>query len=577
MAIGFIALVLFSLQVIRMDVIDLNGTSAPDNPDQNIGRLYYDSVAKAIKCLNSDGTSCSSVDSTTLAPNVGIVYVSPNCGTQPNCFPVKGDVRITADCATTNTSPTVTSAKANFTSADVGKKLFCINPSTGAAVNRGTVVAVGSTTSVTSSVNSTATTTGATLAVGTDDALSFHNAYNAAVVANQGISLPCGMYLLDSNAPVFNEGVTGNPTGNYSFSGCSSGGESNATVFILGPDLLDTPGDLVASIPLLESSTIFPVWAHGSSYSVSNLQIEGLSYLSAAAYNVINVTRGWNLRIYDMNSTATCWNITHSGTRGGEQNYRNLNIQTNLNGLMTHNCNGVNITEGSVDTTAQGDNIVADSIIAFISGIGMRCSTNGGTGTIGLCTLRDDYFYQVGSSAANVISINNHSVVNVFGGHYFPASTALGIFASDGSSGSGVVLEGVNVNTSSRPVFSPSGNYMKVRDSIFTVVLPSNFFTPTNIATSHFYNLGGNSITALPTGNLPIYVNTPGETQTVTCSAGAAMVTYKGTYFANPSPTVYDQTTVGLVPVTQQSLTTLTLGCPGPSDVLNVTLTPNPF
>lgn len=59
MAIGLVILALFSLQVIRMDAIDLNGTTAPDNPAANIGRLYYDSVAKVIKCLNSDGTSCA--------------------------------------------------------------------------------------------------------------------------------------------------------------------------------------------------------------------------------------------------------------------------------------------------------------------------------------------------------------------------------------------------------------------------------------------------------------------------------------------------------------------------------------
>jgi hypothetical protein len=492
-------------------------------------------------------------------------------------FSVAGDVRLTADCATTNASPTVTSATANFTSADVGKKLFCINPSTGAAVNRGTVSTVGSTTSITSSANSTATTTGATLVVGTDDAPAFHAAYNAAIVASQGIVIPCGVYLLDSNAPVFNEGATGNPAQNYSISGCSSGGETNATLFILGPDLLDTAGDLVASIPLLASGAVFPVFNHGSSYSVSNLQIEGLSYLSAAAFNVIDVPRAWNVRIFDMNSTATCWNVTHLGAYGGEQNYRNLNIQTNSGGLATHNCNGVDITQGSIDGTAQGDNVVSDSIIAVISGSAVRCSTAGGAGTVGLCTLRNDYFTQDGSATANVVTVVNDSIIDIFGGYYLPAPAAVSIFGSDGSAGTGFVLEGVNVNANSRPVFSPDGNYMKVRDSIFTGVSASNFFTSTNISTSHFYNLGGNSISALPTTNLPAYIETPSETQTVTCSAGAATVTYKATYLANPLFVVYDQTTTGVVTVTSQSTTTLVLGCFGLSDVLTVTLTPNPF
>jgi len=553
-----ILLAMLAWQIVRLDIIDFTGiTGTVDNPAQNIGRFYYDPVAARLACLNSDGTSC-------LPSTMTITPV------------VKGDVRITADCATTNASPTVTSATGNFTTADANKLLFCINRATGAAVQRGSVLSVQSTTSLTSTANSTATTTGAALEIGTDDAPAFHNAYNAAVAANQGISIPCGMFLLDSNAPVFNEG-TGNPSENYSFSGCSPGGETNSTLFVLGPDLLDTAGDLVASIPLLASGAVFPAFNHGSSYSVSNLQITGLSYLSAAAFNVINVPRAWNVRIYDMNSTATCWDVTHLGAFGGEQNYRNLNIQTNSGGLMTHNCNGVNLTTGSTDGTAQGDNVVADSIIAWMSGVGVRCSTGGGAGAIGLCTLRDDYFFQVGSATANVVSINNESMMDVFGGYYLPAPTAASIFASDGTAGTGVVLEGVNVNANSRPVFSPDGNYMKVHDSIFTGVLPSNFFTSTNIGTSHFYNLGGNSLSALPTTNIPIYVDTPSETQTVTCSSSAAMVTYRATYLANPLFTAYDQTTAGLVTVTSQSLTALTLGCPGASDVLNVTLTPNPF
>jgi hypothetical protein len=557
---AFVLLSLLTMQISRMDVIELSNTTNPGNPAQGVGRLYFDSETNTLKCLNSDGSSCNGVASTAITPSV------------------VGDVRLTADCATTTGSPAVTSATANFTSADINKKLFCINPSTGAAVNRGTVASVQSTASITSSANSTATTTGSTLEVGTDDAPAFHAAYNAAIVANQGISIPCGMYLLDSNAPVFNEGQ-GNSSQNYSISGCSPGGNTNATLFILGPDLLDTPGDLVASIPLAASGAIFPAFNHGSSFGVSNLQITGLSYLSAASFNVIDALRAYNVRIFDMNSTAACWDIVAAGAYGGETNFDRLNLQTNSGSLATNNCGGVEILPGTTDGDAQGNNIISNSIFAVLGSKGVVFQAGGGSGTVGVWPLLmlNDYMVQVGSANGNLVGVSLSGQVNIEGGYYSPNSNAAGMFVSDGSANSGFNISNAIIDANSRPVFGPNGNFVKMRDTVIKRISPANFFESAKITTSHFYNLGGNSLSALPIINIPIYINQSSEAQTVTCSSGAATVTYNGTYLANPLFVPYDQTTLGLVTVTSQSLTTLVLGCPGASDVLSVTLTPNPF
>ena len=68
----------------------------------------------------------------------------------------------------------------------------------------------------------------------------------------------------------------------------------------------------------------------------------------------------------------------------------------------------------------------------------------------------------------------------------------------------------------------------------------------------------------------------PAEAGTVTCSTSAATITFKNTYLFNPFVVIQDQTTAGLVTQTSISTTTKVVGCPGASDVLLYTVTPNP-
>lgn len=63
-----------------------------------------------------------------LAPNQNTIYVSPNCGTQTNCYPVKADGKFVKDASWSNgANPVVVTCSnndCNFTAADTGKSCF---------------------------------------------------------------------------------------------------------------------------------------------------------------------------------------------------------------------------------------------------------------------------------------------------------------------------------------------------------------------------------------------------------------------------------------------------------------------
>ena len=61
-----------------------------------------------------------------IAPNMNAIYLSPNCGTQTNCYPVAGGVQYVNDASWTSSGTTVTTGSGDppFTSANVGKIEF---------------------------------------------------------------------------------------------------------------------------------------------------------------------------------------------------------------------------------------------------------------------------------------------------------------------------------------------------------------------------------------------------------------------------------------------------------------------
>lgn len=528
------------------------------------------SCGRAQAQVNTGGGSVSLP--TTLSAQGAYQVTTVACGAVPNCYQVAGDVRVTADCATTNLSPTVTSATAAFTLSDVGKKLFCINRTNGAAVQRGTVLSVQSATSLTSSANSSATCAGTcTLELGTDDAPQFKAAYLAAIAANKGIALPCGIFLLDSNAPVFDTTNNSLYSEHFSISGCSGGG-SNSTTFILGPDLLDSTGVLLADMTYTGGPT-FPIWAHGASEIVQDLQVTGLSYLSSANYQIMLGARAHNLRIFDTNSSNASGCLDIKG--GGESYYDRLNLQTSNGGLQTNTCSGV-LIDGSV-TPAQGQSVVRDSILAFLSGYGVTCNTNGFS-----CSLDDVYMLNVGSVSNDMVQCFLSTVCNIHGGYYSVLSGAplpFADFSVGNNSPQNILnLDDVHVNQGNQAsfVFNSTGGPIHVHNSAFYGLTASTVFS-SNVSYT-FTNGGGNFLGVLPTTNLPTFVVTSSEAGTGTCSANAATITFKGSYLAAPIVTISPNTSASTGDqITAATTTTATVHCNGATDAFNFTVTPNPF
>jgi len=92
-------------------------------------------------------------------------------------------------------------------------------------------------------------------------------------------------------------------------------------------------------------------------------------------------------------------------------------------------------------------------------------------------------------------------------------------------------------------------------------------------------NLGGSSTSGGAANSIAgTFTAVPSESGTVTCAASAATITFKVlTYASNPIVVIQDRTTAGAVTQTSLSTTQEVVGCPGATDVLTYTVTPNPF
>jgi len=146
-----------------------------------------------------------------VAPNQNAIYVSPNCGTQTNCFPIHTDAHFVTDAVTTGSSAIVTSATANFTGTDLqgrpiaktGQVAYVLNSSTGAPVCPAsqatlTILSIDSATQIHLSGNCGSPLTGATLAWGDDDTTDINTAWASAVNNCAPLELSSGYSLISS-------------------------------------------------------------------------------------------------------------------------------------------------------------------------------------------------------------------------------------------------------------------------------------------------------------------------------------------------------------------------------------------
>lgn len=191
-----------------------------------IGGTYYNLTNQAGRvCQAVSGNTCTLWaaavgSSATVAPNNKDIYVSPNCGSQTNCSPVKGDVKVSYTMTTTNGSATVSCSGSDATcslssAVDVGKQILITTAanSGGSQMVSGDVAFTAKTTKTTiSSVTNTTTvvmsqTANANLvgigvgAWGTNDGAALATAYSLLVASARGtcgtLELPNAIMFVD--------------------------------------------------------------------------------------------------------------------------------------------------------------------------------------------------------------------------------------------------------------------------------------------------------------------------------------------------------------------------------------------
>jgi hypothetical protein len=133
-------------------------TGTPTVPTATAGTNTTQAASTAFVLANATSSNTT--------PNLNAFYLSPNCGGQANCTTANANTKQCSDATITNSSATVTStACANFTSADIGKRIWAFATcSTDASATlaaiigsttAATISAVGSSTSITISQNAT--------------------------------------------------------------------------------------------------------------------------------------------------------------------------------------------------------------------------------------------------------------------------------------------------------------------------------------------------------------------------------------------------------------------------------------
>lgn len=128
-------------------------------------------------------------------------------------YAAKCDTQVVIDAATTSGSNVITSATANFSSADIGKAFSFRSQISITGFGSGTIIGVDSPTSITVSINMSATVTGGVLCWGTDDTAAIQKAVTAAnsvlggaVVIVPGLSMITGGLTLANGVSLIGAG-----------------------------------------------------------------------------------------------------------------------------------------------------------------------------------------------------------------------------------------------------------------------------------------------------------------------------------------------------------------------------------
>jgi len=187
----------------------------------------------------------------------------------------------------------------------------------------------------------------------------------------------------------------------------------------------------------------------------------------------------------------------------------------------------------------------------------MQFGTPGGGTTVVVNGIWDSY----GDGIFHGFGVNDAVQVGAGGNAHLYGSHAIGFNAAGtntldcAASGANLILENSTIDAG-----GASGTAIK------------------SVAGCNLTNLGGNKVAS---GVLSIAGNNfavSSETQTGTCAANAATVTFKGSYIAAPLVQISDNTSGSTgAQVTTNTNTTATIHCNGATDAFTVTVIPNPI
>lgn len=563
------------ITIFQAVVIDFQGlANSPGNPPAGKGRVYYNSTTGQLTCVTSTGASCGN----------GASAGGPNNIIASN---VQGTGKICLDGTVTNGSPNISSAgQCSWTSADIGKLIWVTNAcsvsqcgftllATSVTILPSTQLTTARISSITdaqhivtdcnspatcSSPNASATNTShATIIYGVDQSAALNTA-GAMYAQSQGcpnMVLPQGVIIVakqlwaslpggtssNSCGPVA-AGIDNLISYNGQGGGWLIGQGTGSTVIVFTPDIFANSGSCGAA--LVNAGGIFTV--------ASNLTFTGagqsfhLAGLSSTCTPLVSFLGGFVNVILSGEANETAGIVGVNDSVGFMQfvnsQFLSFGGGTSSNPMVVFGGSS-NISIGSaflggpVSVTGQ----LFSSSSVFPCGTGI----SSGVDISGTWISRGDSASSWNQAGAlDDVKVENAGLADLDGYIGCNGATSNGFETVAGGT---LKIKSVQNGSSANKSLTNAGT---------------------------FFNLGGNSLHG-SLSNTGTSTGVSSESGTVTCSTSTATIAFKNTYLAAPFVVIQDQTTAGVVTQTSVSASQKVVGCPGASDVLLYTVTPNPI
>lgn len=422
-------------------------------------------------------------------------------------YGAKGDTKTVSDGVTTGSSPTVTSATASWTQADVGKRFFATQASNGnPTCGETTIQSVTNSTTAVLAQNCNFSLTGDTFVWGTDDTAAIQSAVNALVATTYGgtIYFPAGGYYCKAagqaciqvgTQPFTSIGIIGD--GSAATVIFASAGSTPASLGgILIQNTQNSSNTVIRGIKL-EGSKAFLVPAGGCSGGCVPID------LNSSQIDFYDV---W-VDNFQGDGGSASWAISLIGLKGY---IYGLRITSNQNGLLLN---------------AESNFSIRGSLLSNSGGPNLQITNSGNASIVGNVTITDSLIDECGAASCTLLT---GSTDIIFSNDVFFAGGSENALEVDGTSSARVV------NSYVIPYDSRSNSTGMKVDSGGVVFASQTQFTGSGTGAAlnnsgTFNDNGGNSFTGgiTNTGTLsgPIFqgkITAPLVATSTNCSSAAS-------------------------------------------------------